>query len=140
MSSTTICHGCLCSFRPLPSPVNPDVLSIELQGYDVSKKDRLLQGFKFDFKLGIDQQSRQAKNPNSTLQNSDIVGIIAVFSDTTSIFIVDMACAMSGATEKWLVFIVHCSVANVARVLSKFGRLHIYSLPLYHCIFSWQFS
>ena len=59
------------------------------------------------------------------------MGIIAVFSDTTSIFIVDMACAMSGATEKWLVFIVHCSVANVARVLSKFGRLHIYSLPLY---------
>lgn len=59
--------------RPLPNPVNPDVLSIELQGYDVSKKDRLLQGFKFGFKLGIDQQSRQAKNPNSTLQNSDIV-------------------------------------------------------------------
>ena len=59
--------------RSLPSPVNPDVLSIELQGYDVSKKDRLLQGFKFGFKLGIDQQSRQAKNHNSTLQNPDIV-------------------------------------------------------------------
>jgi hypothetical protein len=44
-----------------------------LQGYDISKKDRLLQGFKFGFKLGIDQQSRQAKNHNSTLQNPDIV-------------------------------------------------------------------
>ena len=58
-----------------PSPFKPEVLTVELDGYDQSLSKKLIEGFTFGFKLGIvgDKHPTSCTNHKSAIQKPEIV-------------------------------------------------------------------
>ena len=67
------------SLVPVPTPVRSDILEAELHGYDKQLTDKLVNGFKFGFRLGFQRDgntlssAQKVKNHKSALQNREQV-------------------------------------------------------------------
>ena len=67
------------SLVTVPTPVRSDILEAELHGYDKQLSDKLVNGFKFGFRLGFQRNSttlsstQKVKNHKSALQNREQV-------------------------------------------------------------------
>jgi hypothetical protein len=98
------------SLVTVPTPVRSDILETKLQGYDKQQTVKLVNGFKFGFRLGFQRDTntsssaQNVKNHKSALQNRE-----QVFLKLAKESIKKPDCwAISSPAALYLSFIIHC--------------------------------